>query len=36
MFGGFNQDYYNDLHFINVGLSTLKPKKKSEKSYKIS
>ena len=35
MFGGFNQDYYNDLHFINVGISNAKPKKKSEKAYNI-
>lgn len=31
MFGGFNQDYYNDLHYINVGISQQRPKKKSIK-----
>lgn len=36
MFGGFNQDYYNDLHYINVGLSATKPKKQSEETYEIN
>lgn len=36
MFGGFNQDYYNDLHYINVGISSAKPKKKADKNYNIS
>lgn len=26
MFGGFNSDYYNDLHYINVGEMSPKPK----------
>lgn len=25
MFGGFNSDYYNDLHFINVAENKVKP-----------
>lgn len=35
MFGGFNQEYYNDLHFINVGVPSIKTKKRSEKSYNV-
>lgn len=27
MFGGFNEDYFNDLHFINVCEGLSKPRK---------
>ncbi len=27
MFGGFNSDYYNDLHYINVTENQPKPKR---------
>ncbi len=30
MFGGFNTDYFNDLHFINVTDGFNKPKKYSK------
>ena len=30
MFGGFNTDYFNDLHFINVTDGLNKPKKYSK------
>lgn len=34
MFGGFNSDYFNDLHFINVSEGMNKPKKYS-KNYEL-
>ena len=34
MFGGFNQEYYNDLHFINVGGAVNRVKKLAEKTYR--
>lgn len=27
MFGGFNSEYYNDLHYINITENQPKPKK---------
>jgi hypothetical protein len=27
MFGGFNTDYFNDLHFVNVTEGLARPKK---------
>lgn len=30
MFGGFNSDYYNDLHYVNVAEIHPKPKKLSK------
>lgn len=30
MFGGFNSDYFNDLHFINVSEGLTKPKRFSK------
>ena len=32
MFGGFNSQYFNDLHFINVTDGLEKPKKYSRKT----
>ena len=33
MFGGFNSEYYNDLHYINVGENPIKPKNLSSSDY---
>lgn len=35
MFGGFNSQYFNDLHFINVTDGLEKPKKYSRKTMEL-